>query len=100
MNKELMRSARFATEMERVDAGKCAFCAVAMVDQVYRDQCSADEAEISGLCQVCQDRVFEAASRSPIYKKAFGERIRGREELSDEEATAIQQALDEDNANG
>ncbi len=44
-------------------AGKCPFCGE--VRGVFRDELSAREANISGLCQACQDKVFKEEEPEP-----------------------------------
>lgn len=56
MNREIMR-ALFPDEMDRVDREQCPFCGA--IPEGFRDEVSAREYEISGLCQTCQDKVFE-----------------------------------------
>lgn len=60
MNNDLMKSAGFSTFVDMVDAGVCPFCKK-MVDTLsFKDALSLKEYAISGLCQTCQDEVFEA----------------------------------------
>ncbi len=57
MNKELV-GALFPEAIERINAGKCAFCAKDIEKTEFRDADSRKEFTISGLCQDCQDDVF------------------------------------------
>lgn len=59
MNKELVRQV-FPEMVERVEKGYCPTCdcneKIKMED--FRDELSVKEYKISGMCQDCQDRVF------------------------------------------
>lgn len=39
--------------------GMCPFCKKEVKEEDFRDRFSVREWEISGLCQACQDKVFE-----------------------------------------
>jgi hypothetical protein len=57
MNKDIMKL--FFPEMvSRVEIGLCADCAAPMDEALFKDERSKQEFEISGLCQVCQDKAF------------------------------------------
>lgn len=56
--KKRMRDAGVGIFVDRIDAGKCAFCADPINQDEFRDDLSRKEFEISGLCQKCQDWVF------------------------------------------
>lgn len=56
MNKDIMRACGFEKEVERVEKGLCPFCNSTLGE--FRDALSAREAQISGLCQKCQDEMF------------------------------------------
>ena len=50
----------FPMEMQRVEEGKCPFCGkIIDVSKEFRDELSLKEYHISGLCQMCQDEVFQ-----------------------------------------
>ena len=50
----------FPKEWKRREEGKCPFCGkVIDVDHEFRDELSLKEYHISGLCQSCQDEVFD-----------------------------------------
>ena len=59
--KDYLRSLGFEAEIDRIDEGRCPFCGADTKQAVFRDDISRRENEISGLCQVCQDRVFGAS---------------------------------------
>ena len=60
MNEKIMRKARFGEEVDRVKEGKCALCGKKIDTKTeFRDALSIREYAISGLCQKCQDGVFE-----------------------------------------
>ena len=62
MNPEIMRQAGFGVEVDRIEAGLCAWCGEDMDRVTWRDELSVREAKISGLCQACQDKVFQEDS--------------------------------------
>ena len=41
---------------DRIMMGLCTFCAITLDD--FRDELSAKEYSISGMCQTCQDKTF------------------------------------------
>lgn len=45
--------------VNRRTMGMCPFCAKEMSNPVFRDELSAKEFRISGLCQECQDKTFD-----------------------------------------
>lgn len=50
----------FPKEMERKDQGKCPFCGKEINPETdFRDDLSRREFKISGLCQECQDDIFQ-----------------------------------------
>jgi uncharacterized CHY-type Zn-finger protein len=59
MNKDIMRSAGFSKEVDLVELGRCPFCQVRINLEDFRDELSIKEYRISGLCQKCQDDIFE-----------------------------------------
>ena len=42
---------------DRVINGQCTFCAKALTE--FRDELSAKEYSVSGMCQPCQDEIFQ-----------------------------------------
>jgi len=41
------------------DKGQCPICTKDMEGETFRDECSLREYKISGLCQTCQDNMFQ-----------------------------------------
>lgn len=58
MNKDIMKSLGFSTEVEEVGKGICPFCHKPINIEDFADQLSLKEYRISGLCQKCQDDFF------------------------------------------
>ena len=63
MNKELMRKLGFGEQVDNFENGRCATCGGEI--GVFKDKQSKKEYTISGMCQKCQDGVFE----TPKVKK-------------------------------
>ena len=57
MNRDIMIQAGLSQAVERVEAGVCATCAG--VVGPFRDDLSCKEYGISGMCQTCQDMLFD-----------------------------------------
>ena len=53
-----MRAVGFSKEVDLVNAGKCPICEVPVEVRSFKDNVSAREFAISGLCQKCQDDIF------------------------------------------
>ena len=45
--------------VNKVNAGLCPFCGVAIDLLSFKDELSVREYHISGLCQKCQDKIFK-----------------------------------------
>lgn len=58
MNKEIMKAAGFKEEVKLVEEKKCPFCKKPIVMSDFKDESSAREYGISGLCQKCQEEMF------------------------------------------
>lgn len=58
MNKDIMRKAGFEAEVALVEEGICPFCRELIKKDSFRDELSRKEYTISGLCQTCQDKIF------------------------------------------
>ena len=58
MNKDIMKQAGFTKEVERVEGGKCPFCGKPIDIRDFRTPLDTKEYTISGLCQPCQDSIF------------------------------------------
>jgi transcription initiation factor IIE alpha subunit len=61
MNKELLKTAGFSSEVAMVEQGLCPFCGEVIDESKFRDELSRKEFTISGLCQKCQDDVFNCS---------------------------------------
>jgi len=57
MNRDIMIQAGLSQAVERVEAGVCATCAGEVGP--FRDDLSRKEYGISGMCQTCQDMLFD-----------------------------------------
>lgn len=57
MNRGIIGSI-FPNQLERIDNGQCPFCGEQVLDGDFKDMISREEFVISGLCQKCQDEVF------------------------------------------
>lgn len=58
MNKAIMIAAGFAKEVDRVEQGKCPLCGNLISINEFRNELSRKEFKISGMCQICQDKIF------------------------------------------
>lgn len=58
MNKEILKAAGFEKEVKMVGQGCCPICNCLIDKEGFRDELSEKEFKISGLCQKCQDKVF------------------------------------------
>ena len=58
MKKEMMIKAGFDKEVEKVENNMCPLCGEVIVENEFRDETSLQEYKISGICQVCQDKIF------------------------------------------
>jgi hypothetical protein len=43
---------------------KCPYCGKDVCDEDFKDALSVAENEISGLCQACQDEIFEGTEKN------------------------------------
>jgi len=57
MNRDIMIAAGFSKEVARVDAGLCATCDGEVGP--FKDDLSRKQYRISGMCQPCQDMLFD-----------------------------------------
>ncbi len=58
MNEDIMKSMGFHKEMENVKNRKCPLCGEKININDFKDPLSIKEFKISGMCQKCQDEVF------------------------------------------
>lgn len=59
MNKEIMKKAGFAEQVTKVENGICPICEKLILTGSFRDALSEREFQISGMCQQCQDSIFD-----------------------------------------
>jgi len=59
MNKDIMRKLGFSKEVEAVEHGFCPLCKKPVSIADFRDELSIREYKISGICQSCQDEMFQ-----------------------------------------
>ena len=58
MNKKILENAGFKKEIKMIGQGCCPICNSLIDLESFRDELSRKEFKISGMCQVCQDKVF------------------------------------------
>lgn len=58
MNKDIMRAMGFGKEVDAYESGNCPTCGKPVSWDSFRDEISKKEFRISGMCQECQDKVF------------------------------------------
>jgi hypothetical protein len=63
MNKQIMNACGFGNQMKLVDQHRCPTCGNFIRTQEFKDELSVREFQISGMCQKCQDSVFEEDER-------------------------------------
>lgn len=59
MNKELMKQAGFGKQVKAVEQGKCPICQKDINTKEFKNAISLKEYKISGMCQSCQDSIFD-----------------------------------------
>ena len=59
MNEQIMRELGFGRQVDLRSQCKCPFCCMDVVLEEFRDDLSLREYKISGLCQSCQDSMFD-----------------------------------------
>ena len=59
MNKSIMAAMGFGKQVAMVEGGQCPLCGKKIKDAEFKDELSAKEYQISGMCQTCQDKIFE-----------------------------------------
>ena len=57
--KRILRDVGFKNEIDAVEAGFCPFCLNPISMDDFEDDRSKKEYEISGLCQDCQNKMFQ-----------------------------------------
>jgi len=53
-----LRNLGFEKEIKNVEQGLCPFCGKPIDPNEFRDEASQREYKMSGMCQACQDKVF------------------------------------------
>lgn len=56
--RKLLREMGFNKEVDRVDVGLCPLCDKKVDEGDFKDILSRREFKISGMCQACQDDIF------------------------------------------
>jgi len=59
LNKDILRKFGFNKEVDAVEHGFCPLCKQPISKDDFIDELSKREYKISGLCQKCQDEMFE-----------------------------------------
>jgi hypothetical protein len=59
LNKDILRKFGFKKEIDAVEHGFCPLCKQPISKDDFIDELSKREYKISGLCQKCQDEMFE-----------------------------------------
>ena len=57
MNRDIMVAAGFGKSLDLIDEGKCPTCS-SEIEHNFRDELSLKEYKITGMCQDCQDEIF------------------------------------------
>jgi len=57
MNKKIVKQV-FPEMVEKVEIGKCPMCSKKIQKGDFKDELSEKEFKISGMCQKCQDSIF------------------------------------------
>lgn len=60
MNKDIMKAIGFGMEVYKVEHGICPTCNKPIDFSKFKDELNKKEFKISGMCQTCQDSVFES----------------------------------------
>ena len=58
MNENIMKALGFGEGVDAVTKGICPLCGKKVIVDEFRDDISKREFKISGMCQSCQDKVF------------------------------------------
>jgi hypothetical protein len=66
MNEEIMKQVGYIRETSLVRNKKCPLCECDIIMSDFRDNLSIREYKISGLCQACQDEIFEEAEYGEV----------------------------------
>ena len=64
MNKDILKQFGFFKEVERIDNNLCPLCSSDKVNpEDFDDDLSRKEFNISGMCQSCQNKIFDIETR-------------------------------------
>jgi hypothetical protein len=58
--KNILRQAGLGKQVDNVEMGLCPLCGKPVDKDSFKDELSIREFNISGMCQACQDDVFQA----------------------------------------
>ena len=58
MNQQIMNQLGCNKEVDSVNANNCPICNNPIKLKEFKDRLSLKEFEISGMCQICQDKIF------------------------------------------
>ncbi len=59
MNRDVIRTLGMGKSIDTLELGKCPFCGERVKMKEFRDEVSVREFKLNGLCQGCQDEMFE-----------------------------------------
>ena len=59
MNRDLIEKSGFSEEMKMVENRQCPLCGEKININDFKNDLSIKEFTISGMCQKCQDKIFE-----------------------------------------
>ena len=62
MNKNIMKALGLGEMIDVITRGVCPLCGKKVIVDEFRDYISKREFKISGMCQSCQDKVFNPIS--------------------------------------
>lgn len=60
MNENIMKALGLGELIDTITKGICPLCGKKVIEDEFRDEISKREFKISGMCQACQDRVFNS----------------------------------------
>lgn len=60
MNRDIMEALGFGKEMKMIENRQCPICGEKVNTNDFKDDLSIKEFNISGMCQKCQDRIFNS----------------------------------------
>jgi len=66
MNKDILQAVGFGKMVDNIEHGKCPTCGKGISLDAFKDDLSRKEFKISGMCQKCQDSIFN----EPDHKRS------------------------------